>query len=617
MQGKTKRENKNMKKPWSITTTIRNPDRLRDFLIVLKQLENCEWNLKNQKKYQVLLIKERLYGYGNNQFYDGLSQENLDLIDDPAREIPFKLAEEVFDAKNYEDPSMRGRQSINPLKKFGFAVIEEGKILITDLGKLFLDEKFDIGEVFLKSFLKWQIPNPDSNDYRLEEGYDIKPFIGVLHLIQKVNEKYGALGKQDKGISKEEFCLFCPTLINYNNIDFYAEKIISLRKKLEGEGNQKRKVIFDKYKNEFAMEFLGNPDRREINKLLNNLKDYGDNAIRYFRLTRYIYIRGGGFYIDLEPRRSIEIKSLLSFDNAESRIFDSKEDYRKYIADISKPELPWETGEKLIEIIIKLKEDVKIFERDLRLNPKSFPHYEKLANDQLKKLIDELRNYRRELQEKQGYQKSQKDGQIENYIKGLENIFNFDDKPILLEKLISLSLNALNDALKIKPNYPVGDDNEPTFTAPANTPDIECFYEKYNAICEVTMLTGRNQWYNEGQPVMRHLRDFENKYDDKNAYCLFIAPKLHRDTINTFWTAIKYEYEGKKQRIIPLSINNFIELLKILMEIKLKGKFLKHDDIFSLYNNILEKSKILSDSNEWVRDISNTIISWKESLNLN
>lgn len=617
MQGKVKRENKNMKKPWSITTTIRNPDRLRDFLIVLKQLENCEWNLKNQKKYQVLLIKERLYGYGNNQFYDGLSQENLDLIDDPAREIPFKRAEEVFDAKNYEDPSMRGRQSINPLKKFGFAVIEEGKILITDLGKLFLDEKFDIGEVFLKSFLKWQIPNPDSNDYRLEEGYDIKPFIGVLHLIQKVNEKYGALGKQDKGISKEEFCLFCPTLINHNNIDFYAEKIISLRKKLEGEGNQKRKVIFDKYKNEFAMEFLGNPDRREINKLLNNLKDYGDNAIRYFRLTRYIYIRGGGFYIDLEPRRSIEIKSLLSFDNAESRIFDSKEDYRRYISDISKPELPWETGEKLIEIIIKLKEDVKIFERDLRLNPKSFPHYEKLADDQLKKLIDELRNYRRELQEKQGYQKSQEDGQIENYIKGLENIFNFDDKPILLEKLISLSLNALNDALKIKPNYPVGDDNEPTFTAPANTPDIECFYEKYNAICEVTMLTGRNQWYNEGQPVMRHLRDFENKYDDKNAYCLFIAPKLHRDTINTFWTAIKYEYEGKKQRIIPLSINNFIELLKILMEIKLKGKFLKHDDIFSLYNNILEKSKILGGSNEWVRDISNTIISWKESLNLN
>jgi hypothetical protein len=129
------------------------------------------------------------------------------------------------------------------------------------------------------------------------------------------------------------------------------------------------------------------------------------------------------------------------------------------------------------------------------------------------------------------------------------------------------------------------------------------------------MLTGRNQWYNEGQPVMRHLRDFENKYQDKKAYCLFVAPKLHRDTINTFWTAIKYEYEGQKQRIIPLSINIFVELLIILVEIKQNGKFLKHNELFSLYDEILEASKNLSDSTEWIKNIPNTIISWKKGLN--
>ena len=129
------------------------------------------------------------------------------------------------------------------------------------------------------------------------------------------------------------------------------------------------------------------------------------------------------------------------------------------------------------------------------------------------------------------------------------------------------------------------------------------------------MLTGRDQWYNEGQPVMRHLRDFENKYQDKKAYCLFVAPKLHRDTINTFWTAIKYEYEGQKQRIIPLTINIFVELLKILIEIKQNGKFLRHKELFSLYDEILEASKNLSDSNEWIKNISNTITSWKEGLN--
>ena len=603
-----------MKKPWSITTTLRNPERLRDFLKVLNQLENHEWNIENQKKYQILLIKERLYGYGNNQFYKGISQDNIDLIDNPQKYISFGKAEEIFEFKEYKDSPMRGRQSINPLKKFGFAIIKDGKIVITDLGKLFLNEKFDIGEIFFKSFLKWQIPNPDSDDYSYKEGYDIKPFIGVLHLIRRVNDKYAAIGKSGKGISRSEFSLLCPTLINYKDIDLYAERIISLRKKLEGKSNQKKIDIFNKYRGEFAAEFLGTSSNKEINKLLNNLKDYGDNAIRYFRLTRYIYIRGGGYYIDLEPRRSIEIKKLLNLDNAKSQIFESKEYYHGYISDNSKPELPWETIKELSEISNKLLEEIIPLEKRLKLPRKSFPDLKKLDKESIKKIIDDLRVYRRQLQEKENYLKSQEIEQIKKYIEELKNINKSDNKPILLEKLISLGLNALNDAIEIKPNYPVGDDNEPTFTAPGNMPDIECFYGQHNAICEVTMLTGRNQWYYEGQPVMRHLRDFENKHNDKNTFCLFIAPKIHRDTINTFWMAIKYEYEGKKQRIIPLSIDNFIELLKILIEIKQNGNFLKHDELFRLYNNVLEKSETVPSSDQWLKDIPKILTSWKKTL---
>ena len=246
-----------MKKPWSITTTLRNPERLRIFLIILKQLENCKWNLENQRKYQILLIKDRVYGYGKSQFYNSLSQKQIDLIEDQTKEISFKQAEDIFNVKNYEDPAMRGRQSINPLKKFGFVVIKGKKIFITSLGKLFLRDDFDLGEIFFRSFLKWQIPNLDSNDYKLEDGYDIKPFIGVLHLIQKVNEKSEKLEEKVKGISKEEFSLFCPTLVNYKDIASYAEKIITLRRNLKGKTKQEQRVILDRYKKIFAQEFLG------------------------------------------------------------------------------------------------------------------------------------------------------------------------------------------------------------------------------------------------------------------------------------------------------------------------------------------------------------------------
>lgn len=50
-----------MIKPWSISTTVRNPERIRDFLRVLKKLEGQDFNLDNQVKYQILLIQEHIY----------------------------------------------------------------------------------------------------------------------------------------------------------------------------------------------------------------------------------------------------------------------------------------------------------------------------------------------------------------------------------------------------------------------------------------------------------------------------------------------------------------------------------------------------------------------------
>ncbi len=609
-----------MKKPWSITTTTRSPYRLREQLQVLvDNFVGLEWTRENQINFQISLIQHRLYGHNEDtgfsqQFLNGLSETHKEIFTDFSHVLTFEEAKEIFDSKNYEDPSMRGRQSFNPFKKFGFVRLRKKILEITPFGENFLSNEYDLSNIFFSSFIKWQLPNPDNSGYKLADGYNIKPFIGILHLIRRVNEKSLELGEKDKGISKAEFSLFGPTLVNFNDVDSYAEKIIALRQKLNGKNKQEQKAIFEQYKTTFAKEFLQSDDSKGISKLLKNLKDYGDNAIRYFRLTRYIYIRGGGFYIDLEPRRSIEINALLDFDNAQSKTFTSKDEYFDYISDITQPHLPWETKEKYIEIVAKLIEELKNYETELGKEPVAIRDYSELQEAELKTYIAELRKYRRELQDQEAHSKSQDTEAIKSYIQELENIFDADDKPILLEKLSSLGLHALNDALKIQPNYPVGDDNEPTFTAPANTPDIECFYKSFNAICEVTMLTGRDQWYNEGQPVMRHLRDFESKHNDKNSYCLFIAPKIHRDTINTFWTAIKYEYEGSKQRIIPLSIGNFISLLNILVQIKSENKFLKHSEISRLYDEIIDSSNSFHDSNEWLKNIPATISSWQESL---
>ena len=606
-----------MKKPWSISTTVRNPDRLRDFLRVLKELEGQPFNSKNQTKYQTLLIQNKLYKPTD------LTREQNEYFDDIEKEMPFSVAQEIFNSQNYEDPAMRGRNSVAPLNKMGLCIAKNSAegVKITLLGEYFLSDDYDLGKLFFINFLKSQLPNPASRTFSENDGFAIKPFIGVLHLINEVNKRWVKLGNEPIGISKDEFSLFAPTLTDYKKISKQAEKLIEYRIGLRSQKDDKSKKKFrDSFRKNFAKTFLGTSKSSEIAKLLNNLKDYGDNAIRYFRLTRYLHIRGGGFYIDLEPRRSIELNKLLSTDNAAPLVFENADEYIEYLADLEQPALPWETKPELEKIADNLNRDVQDYVSDLKAKTLKIPTFnfqkiEKLNTEQLKQYIDELRAYRRKLQELEIHFESQNVSKIQEYIDALKSIHQSENKKsIELEKFSTLALNALNDALEIKPNYPVGDDNEPTFTAPANKPDIECFYEKFNSVCEVTMLTDRSQWYNEGQPVMRHVREFEENHTGKTAYCLFIAPRLHQDTIETFWMAIKYGYKGVAQKIVPLSISQFIRLLESLSEIRKKGRQFTHDELLNLYEQILGLTASVAHSEEWIDQIPKTITRWQKSI---
>ena len=170
-----------MIKPWSISTTVRTPDRLRGFLSVLAQLEGERWDKSTQQSFQIRLIQARLFGAHNNQFYSNLPQADISLIESE-RPISYRKAADIFSRKNYEDPPMRGRQSFKPLQKFGFASVEDGKVRITEMGRILLAETKDYGDIFLHSLLKWQIPNPLEREFPAKQGYNIKPFVGASFL---------------------------------------------------------------------------------------------------------------------------------------------------------------------------------------------------------------------------------------------------------------------------------------------------------------------------------------------------------------------------------------------------------------------------------------------------
>lgn len=587
---------------WSASTTMRNPERTYSFLKTIKEVEGRPWNDETQMRLQSLLIKNRFY----KPTKENLSQHQIDILEDLNYQMSYTEARDIFDSKKYTDAPMRGRTTFDPIEKLGLASLEidskthEVRVKVTELGQLFLDNRIALEDVVFSNLLKFQYPNPLSSDCR---DYNTKPFINTLRLIKKVNELCNERGLKAKGVSKDEFGIFVLSIKSYDEIDEKAESLLTYREQMDKLSTEEEK---QSYRTAFIESYLSN-----FKKPVQNTKEYADNIIRYVRLTKYIYIRGGGYYIDLEPRRMIEIESLLEVDNGSAKSF-SLEEYKAFIGDYYSYTLPFETIEKLTKIAEDIVAEINALERKLSLSTSAVV----IANNitDLKTQIESLRERRISLQNlilKANYQQID---QIDSAIDALKNIRKLNMKPsVALEKWTNIALNIINDALLIKPNSPLGDDNEPIFTAPAGVPDIECLYDGFGAICEVTMLTGRDQWFNEGQPVMRHLRDFENQHSATPNYCLFVAPSLHQDTMNTFWNAVKYEYQGSKQKIVPITITQLIDILQGIKNAKVNHRKVTKDDMKTLYESCTQLNSI-SDSTQWSSFVTKQIVSWKERV---
>ncbi len=586
---------------WSASTTMRNPERTYSFLKTIAELEGKVWNNEMQMVLQSLLIKNRFYIPN----FINLDDEDVLILRDLDYDMTYEEARKIFDKKKYTDPPMRGRTSFDPIEKLGLVMLDINKnkdkiIRITNLGRLFLNKEINLSDVVFSNLLKLQYPNPLTSDRR---DYNTKPFINTLKLIKLVNEICVKRNDKTKGISKEEFGIFALSIKNYSDVKKIAEILLEFR-------NSKRKIHNINEDRVFTENFI-NKYLNNFKRPIENIKEYTDNIIRYLRLTKYIIFRGGGYYIDLEPRRMVEINTLLENDSGEALPL-TLDEYKNYISDYYAYKLPFETKEHLKEIVHSIIFDINILKAELNEAKITIKIDDTIIG--LKQQIIRLREKRTSLQNLVLKKEYQNIDRIDKVIYNLKNIRNLGLKPsIALEKWANIALNIINDAILIKPNSPLGDDNEPIFTAPAGVADIECYYDGFGVICEVTMLTNRSQWFNEGQPVMRHLREFEIANSKVDNYCLFIAPKLHIDTLNTFWISVKYEYQGEKQRIIPITLSQLCSLLKIIKKVKENNKKVKKEDILRLYNSCISINR-LSDSLKWSEYINMQIDTWGKEL---
>ena len=600
---------------WSMSTTIREAERIMGFLKTAKEIEGELWysGAPAQRKFQVLLVKNRqfLNDPDNTQSHNKLNAEQCRILDDKSIDMTYEMAESIIDAKQYVGGAeMRGRQSMAPLVKLGLVYYEMGNtkiVRISDVGNKLLSGEISFEDFMRDALLKYQYPNPSEEGFR---HWNTKPFINALKLIKEVNELCQNRGIKPKGISSVEFGIFVLSLRRYDRVHQTALDLLDFRRALNDKPDRERDSFIDSYIQSYLHEF-NNPSA--------NCREYTDNMIRYMRMTKYIYIRGkyDHTYIDLEPRRMTEINAILSNDNGEAQQFTQAE-WNNYIGTFGAYVLPFETQEALMVIANDIISEIHSLEQELGKEESAtvIPS----SVEELKKFIEQKREERTVLQNLLMRKEVHQDlGRIDIAIEALSYILTHNKSKLAkkycieLEKWANVALNILDDADSIKPNYKVGDDNEPLYTAANGMPDIECIYENFTSICEVTTLTSRDQWFNEGQPVMRHLRDFEDIHKDKPSYCLFVAPKIHRDTINTFFTSVKYSYEGQKQRIIPITISQLQQLLKVVQINLQQHKHFSHNYIKQLYDDCVDLSNI-ADSTQWLEKVNNSITQWSERL---
>jgi AlwI restriction endonuclease len=141
------------------------------------------------------------------------------------------------------------------------------------------------------------------------------------------------------------------------------------------------------------------------------------------------------------------------------------------------------------------------------------------------------------------------------------------ERSLVLEWNVWRLLAVLDDG-DIRNNFKLDRFGQPVTHAPGNMSDIECTYEDFHLLTEVTVAYGARQHATEGEPVARHVglyqRRAQGDNDRRPVFGLFIAERLEPTVIADFYSAFttKVKAFGGALKIIPLEISDVVVMIQ-------------------------------------------------------
>lgn len=500
----------------SFSTTMRNPERIANFLKALLPFERRILTHEIIMQIIVSLIKNKIYipVYARNH-YEEILETDKDFTEIQIQEIIDNSPQNHKEAGFEKGWNSRFDTFYKLPMEFGFCFYAMNEALvISNTGHLLIDaineipsNEAKISNIFLNCIMKYQTNNPFRNT--LNEN---NPLILLLQVMKKIQEMMG-----DSKISVMEIPFFlCWRDSDYNALVNY---ILDFREKHPSFAYSSE-IIYEK-----CLQLLDSNNIKRF-KISQICREAVDEYIRKMRITGIISLRGNGRFLDFNTFEMSKIEYIIKV-YSQVKLFTTKNSYFKYLGEIDSHILEFEEAATPNKEILKLKT---------------------------------LTNFSKRYTKKEIYQElnilcSRKSS-------SKDKIFKFIPEPTRLEFLTAIALKQHFNNLEVLPNYSIDDEGLPKCHASGNQPDILCKDLISNGIIEVSLICGRGQINNELLPITRHLKELidSNINQSIKYFAIFIAPKIFEDS-KRYAKFIKFD---ENLDIRNLSILEFIDKLKIV-----------------------------------------------------
>ena len=409
-------------------------------------------------------------------------------------------------------------------------------------------------------------------------------------------------------LSKTEIAIFFLQLTHLNKYDSIVKKITLFRIGAKAfKGSRKTYVskcfeveISNIFDTEIKSKKIKTRESEEVSlkKFIqtkrSNMLDYADAFTRYIRATQLITFERKTFRLIIAPSKRAEVEYILNNLDRNPIKFDTEDDFKHYLFSADNISLLLDDESLLIDKLEKLGLQVYLGQYSINGLKDLLESREVLV---LKEKIEETS---KELKTFKDY-----DEIIDVFLRIQRK--EVPDPPLFLEWNVWRALVMLNYAKMIQNNFILDLDGMPLNYAPGKKPDIELDYGDFGVIVEVTLSQGQKQYDMEGEPVPRHFGRAKEELHG-NLYCIFIANQISDGTLSHYFNLNKMntKYYGGKTKIIPLTINSFINFIEV-------GKTLKFNNPKKL-EQWLEKLWIRNqdckDETVWFTEIQDSIKKW-------